>query len=206
MTDINTQWTECRAVWHKGAKGVVEQVKDIEKSLPFPMLGFDCDNGSEFLNNYLVAHFSEEKYKKIAFTRSRAYHKNDNAHVEQKNWTHPRQLFGRIRLDEVELVTIMNDLYQNEFGLLRNHFYPNLKLQDKVRVNSRYRRKYLEPQSPYRRVLQHPDISSDTKEKLLQIHTQLDPIDLQMRIERKLQEINRRLKALKRYHHIAQAA
>jgi hypothetical protein len=71
----------------------------------------------------------------------------------------------------------MNDLYQNEFGLLRNHFYPNLKLQDKVRVNSRYRRKNLEPQSPYRRVLQHPDISSDTKEKLLQIHTQLDPIE-----------------------------
>ena len=179
MTDINTQWTECRAVWHKGAKGVVQQVADIEKALPFSMLGFDCDCGSEFLNNYLVAHFSQEKYVRInfAFTRSRPYHKNDNAHVEQKNWTHPRALFGRERLDEQILVSMMNDVYKNEFSLLRNHFYPNLKLQEKLRINSHYRRKYDLPKTPYQRVIEHPSVNSKTKEKLKKLHMSLDPID-----------------------------
>lgn len=201
MTDINTQWTECRAVWHKAAKGVVEQVKDVEKHLPFPMRGFDCDNGSEFLNNYLLAYFSEKRRRydvNFAFTRSRPYRKNDNAHVEQKNWTHPRQLYGRVRLDCIEIVHMMNDLYRNEFSLLRNHFYPNLKLKDKVRVNSRYRRFYDKPKTPYQRVIEHQMIDSETKERLHALHASLDPLDLQDAVEKKLNEIFSRFKAIKR--------
>ena len=200
MTDINTQWTECRAVWHKGAKGVIREVSDIEDALPFTMLGFDCDCGSEFLNNYLVAYFSQEKYVRInfAFTRSRPYHKNDNAHVEQKNWTHPRALFGRDRLDEKILVSMMNDVYKNEFSLLRNHFYPNLKLQEKLRINSRYRRKYEIPRTPYKRVMEHPEIDAEKKEALELLHTTLDPIELQTQVERKVKAISNKLKALKR--------
>lgn len=193
MTDICTGWTECRAVWHKAAKGVVAQVKDIEAHLPFPMLGFDCDNGSEFLNNYLVAYFSQERYKRIdfAFTRSRPYHKNDNAHVEQKNWTHPRRLYGRNRIDLLELVKPMNELYKNEFSLLRNHFFPTFKLQKKVRVNSRYRRVYETPKTPYQRVLEAVTVPDYTKEKLFKVHNELDPISLKRQIEQKVREIYR---------------
>ena len=192
MTDICTGWTECRAVWHKAAKGVVSQVKDIEKSLPFKMLGFDCDNGSEFLNNYLLAYFSEEKKRydiDFAFTRSRPYCKNDNAHVEQKNWTHPRRLFARDRLDAIEVVAPMNELYRNEFSLLRNHFFPTLKLKKKVRVNSRYRRLYDTPKTPYQRVLESQHVNAQVKENLRQLHHSIDPIALRMTIQTRLKAI-----------------
>ena len=97
LTDILTGWTECRATWNKGSSGVLEQIKAIEQALPFKLRGFDCDNGSEFLNHHLLRYFSEHPVKPV-FTRSRPYKKNDNAHVEQKNWTHVRQLFGYERL------------------------------------------------------------------------------------------------------------
>ena len=178
MTDICTQWTECRAVWHKASPGIVAQVKDIEANMPFRLLGFDCDNGSEFLNNNLKAYFSEKKKVHVDFTwtRSRPYKKNDNAHVEQKNWTHPRQLFGRDRLDFPQLIPLMNDLYANEFSLLRNHFFPNFKLHEKVLIRSRYRRKYQQPITPYQRVLESTFVSDQKKQELRDLHTTLDPI------------------------------
>lgn len=113
MTDIASHWTENRAVWHKAAQGVVDAVKDIEKAIPFDLLGFDCDNGGEFINRYLIKYFTEDHPLKniLQFTRSREYKKNDNAHVEQRNWSHPRQLFYRERLDFYELVELMNDIY-----------------------------------------------------------------------------------------------
>ena len=87
--DIATGWTEQRALWGKGETDVLKQIQDIEDSLPFPLLGFDCDNGGEFLNWHLMKHF-HQRDKTVQFTRSRPYHKDDNAHVEQKNWTHVR--------------------------------------------------------------------------------------------------------------------
>ena len=201
MTDICTGWTECRAIWHKGAQGVVSQIKDVEAHLPFKMLGFDCDNGSEFLNNYLLAYFSERKRRydvNFAFTRSRPYQKNDNAHVEQKNWTHPRRLFGRDRLDLFELVQPINELYRNEFSLLRNHFFPTFKLIKKIRANSRYRRIYDTPVTPYQRVLNAESVTTDTKEKLRQIHNSIDPIALRRQIQERLRSIYRTYRALAR--------
>ncbi|HOX15913.1 MAG TPA: hypothetical protein PLP18_07280 [Smithellaceae bacterium] len=106
FVDIATGWTEQRAVWGKGEKGVLEQIQDVEKMLPFPLLGFDSDNGSEFLNYHLQRHFSDRK-QPIHFTRSRAYHKDDNAHIEQKNWTHVRQWLGYQRLDNPKVVPWM---------------------------------------------------------------------------------------------------
>ena len=100
--DIATGWTEQRAVWGKGETGVLEQIQHIEQSLPFPLLGFDSDNGSEFLNYHLLRHFTQRK-QPIKFTRSRPYHKDDNAHVEQKNWTHVRQWLEYERLDKTPL-------------------------------------------------------------------------------------------------------
>ncbi len=103
--------------------------------------GFDCDNGLEFLNLHLIRYFTERPTKQsIQFTRSRPYHSDDNAHVEQKNWTHVRQIFGYHRFDNPKLVKLMNDLYSNEISLLFNYFYPCIKLVDKVRIDSSIRK------------------------------------------------------------------
>lgn len=131
LTDILTGWTECRATWNKGAQGVITQIQAIEAALPFPLRGFDCDNGSEFLNYHLLRYFSEHP-EKPAFTRSRPYKKNDNAHVEQKNWSHVRHLFGYDRFEDAHLVVLMNDLYAQEWSQLQNHFCPSIKTSGKV--------------------------------------------------------------------------
>jgi hypothetical protein len=137
LTDIKSTWTENRATWNKGAHGVCTQIEDVERNLPFQVLGFDCDNGSEFLNYHLMRYFVERD-KAVEFTRSRPYRKNDNAHVEQKNWTHVRHLFGYDRFDNPCLVGLMNDLYKNEWSLYQNHFCPTRKLVEKKKINSRY--------------------------------------------------------------------
>jgi hypothetical protein len=103
FVDIATGWTEQRAVWGKGETGVLEQIKDAETRLPFLLRGFDCDNGGEFINHHLIRHFGN-KVSPVQFTRSRSYRKDDNAHVEQKNWTHVRQWFGYHRLDNQKVV------------------------------------------------------------------------------------------------------
>ncbi|NIS68760.1 MAG: integrase, partial [Proteobacteria bacterium] len=122
--DIATGWSEQRAVWGKGETGVLEQIHHIEQSLPFALLGFDCDNGSEFLNHHLLRHLTQRK-RPIQFTRSRPYHKDDNAHVEQKNWTHVRQWLGYERLDDPRVVPLLNDLYTQEWRLFHNFFCPS---------------------------------------------------------------------------------
>ena len=162
LTDIHTGWTECRATWNNGATGVIEQIKNIQTKLPFELKGFDCDNGSEFLNYHLLRYFTEHK-PKIKFTRSRPYKKNDNAHVEQKNWTHVRHLLGYDRLDNPKLVKLINNLYTRQWSLLQNHFCPTLKLLEKIRVNSKYYKKYETPQTPYQRLMLSEYISNDNK-------------------------------------------
>lgn len=188
MTDIHTGWTENRAVWNKGALGVVEQIKDVKKSIPFDLLGFDCDNGSEFLNHHLLRYFTENG-NKTQFTRSRPYKKNDNAHVEQKNWTQVRHLFGYDRLDEESLVKPMNDLYSNEWSLYNNYFRPSQKLIEKKKINSKYIKKYDIPKTPYTRVIESDHISDEIKESLKKRFEQLNPYELKRIIEKKLKEI-----------------
>lgn len=188
LTDILTTWTECRATWNKGAAGVVEQIKDIENVLPFAILGYDCDNGSEFLNHHLIRYFTKRK-SPVQFTRSRAYHKNDNAHVEQKNWTHVRHLFGYDRFDNPELVNLMNDLYKNEWCLYQNHFCPTMKLIEKKKVNSRYYKRYDKPMTPYLRLIASSHIPQEMKNRLREQHRQLNPFELKRIIEQKLKKI-----------------
>jgi hypothetical protein len=134
--DIATGWNQQRALWGKGEQGVLQAIQNIEKTLPFDILGFDCDNGSEFLNWHLLRYFSKRK-QPIKFTRSRAYHKNDNAHIEGKNWTHIRQYLGYQRFDNIELVDLLNDLYTKEWNLYFNFFIPSVKLINKVRDGSK---------------------------------------------------------------------
>lgn len=185
MTDICTGWTECRATWNKGADGVMTQIKAVQKALPFPVKGFDCDNGSEFLTWHLLRYFQNHK-QPIKFTRSRPYHSNDNAHVEQKNWSCVRQLFGYDRLGDPRMVKLMNDLYANEFSLLTNFFCPTLKLVSKAREGSKWVRKHSKPITPAQRVLDHPGISQDSKEILSAQIQSLNPFLIQKQIQRKL--------------------
>jgi hypothetical protein len=188
LTDILTPWTENRATWNKGAYGVKKNIKNVEKNLPFEILGFDCDNGSEFLNWHLIEYFTKRK-KPVQFTRSRPYRKNDNAHVEQKNWTHVRHLFGYERFDKPVIVELMNDLYSNEYSQYQNHFIPTMKLVKKEKVNSKYRKKYDNPKTPYQRIMESGHIDQETKDPLAAEHASLNPFVLKRAIERKLKKI-----------------
>lgn len=189
LTDILTGWTESRATWGKGESGVVEQIENIEKSLPFALLGFDCDNGSEFLNWHLVRYFSHNRQQAVQFTRSRPYRKNDNAHVEQKNWTHVRQLFGYDRYDKVSLVKLMNELYEQEWSLYQNHFIPTQKLIKKEKINSKYKKQYDKAKTPYQRVVESMQVTNEKKMELALLHQQLNPFKLKASIEQKLRKI-----------------
>lgn len=183
-TDIKSTWTENRAVWGKGAAGVVEMTKEVEESLVFAIVAFWSDNGSEFLNHHFWRYFAERK-KPVKFSRSRPYKKNDNAHVEQKNWTHVRQLFGYDRIDKAELVEAMNAIYRL-WGRYQNHFSPTRKLVEKTKVNSKYIKKYDTPTTPYQRLLDSPHIADEAKEKLRSVHATLNPFHLKKEIEKKL--------------------
>lgn len=188
MTDICTGWTECRAIWNKGAEGVMTQIQAIQKALPFSLKGFDCDNGSEFLNWHLLRYFQGYK-QPIKFTRSRPYHSNDNAHVEQKNWSCVRQLFGYDRLSDPKMVKRMNDLYANEFSLFTNFFCPTLKLLSKARKGSKWVRKHSKPITPAQRLLDHPDVPQAIKEQLTEQMKTLNPFLIQQQMQGKLKAL-----------------
>lgn len=189
FTDIFSGWTENRAVWGKGSQGVLRQITDIEEKIVFPILGFDCDNGSEFLNHHLVRYFTDRPKAQVQFTRSRPYRKNDNAFVEQKNWTHVRQLLGYDRLENPELVPLINDLYMNEWSLFTNYFCPTLKLKEKQRINSRYIKRYEPPQTPYQRLLDSVDVSNEARRTLEKVYISLNPFKLKRKIDDKLRAI-----------------
>jgi hypothetical protein len=189
FTDIFSGWTENRAVWGKGSQGVLLQIRNIEERIAFPILGFDCDNGSEFLNHHLVRYFTDRPKAPVQFTRSRPYRKNDNAFVEQKNWTHVRQLLGYDRFDNPELVPLINDLYMDEWSLFTNYYCPTLKLKEKLRINSRYTKKYEPPQTPYQRLLDSQDVSTAAKRSLETVYNSLNPFKLKRRIDEKLNGI-----------------
>ncbi len=186
--DIATGWTEQRAIWGKGETAVLEQIQEIQKSLPFPLLGFDCDNGSEFLNHHLLRHFTERKHP-IQFTRSRAYHKDDNAHVEQKNWTHVRQWLGYQRLDDPEVVPLLNNLYRQEWRLFHNFFCPSMKLLSKERIGSKTLKHHDPPKTPYQRIIESPHIPPNVKQNLSKQLEKLNPFVLREAMEKKLKNI-----------------
>jgi len=186
--DISTTWTVQRAVWGKGERGVLNAISQIENAFPFPILGFDCDNGSEFLNWPLVKYFTHRKHS-VQFTRSRAYMKNDNAHIENKNWTHIRQYLGYQRFDQPQIIDKLNDLYANEWNLYFNFFIPSAKLIDKIRVKSKTIKKLDNPKTPFQRVLESPDIQVKTKNQLRKQFRTLDPFELQKIMSLKIRDI-----------------
>lgn len=186
LTDIYSTWVETRAVLGKGQEGVRQALEEIGQALPFPLRGIDSDNGSEFINAHL---YSYCRSRGIQFTRGRPYKKDDNAHIEQKNWTHVRRLLGYARYDSQRALQAINDLYRNELHVFRNLFLPSVKLLRKVRVGSRTRRIYGKPQTPFERVCASPASDPERIAALKRQQQELDPFELSGAIQAKLEHI-----------------
>lgn len=188
VVDIATGWTEQRALWGKGKAGVFEAIKSIRKALPFKVLGFDCDNGGELLNYMLLEYFTNKK-RPVQYTRSREYKKNDNAHIEEKNWTHVRQFIGYQRFDNIQTVSMLNDLYQTQWRFYLNFFIPSFKLIEKKRDGSKIIKKFSLPLSPYQRLLASEQIRPTIKIQLTKIFNSLDPFVLENKMKNKIKHI-----------------
>ena len=189
--DYATTWVEVRAMWGRGQVSTLAALRDMEASLPFALLGLDSDNGGEFLNHH-VLRWLQKRPKPVFMTRSRPYKKDDNAHVEQKNWTHVRQCFGYERHDNPEVVALINTLIEKAYGPLRNFFHASLKLERKERapgVPGHLKRVYGKAQTPMARVLASAEVSAKTKQLLKQEKARLNPFALQKLVAHGLKEI-----------------
>lgn len=162
----------------------------MEERLPFNLLGFDSDNGGEFLNHHLWSYMRERKAA-VEFTRSRPYHSDDNAHVEQKNWTWARQLFGYGRLEDPQLVEPISALYREVWAPWQNFFLPCLKLESKWREASHWRKRYEPPRTAYERLCAPGMLSRQERSRLKERHANLDPFALKDELERRLEKILR---------------
>lgn len=193
LTDIHTGWTTQRAVWNKGAHGVHAAIQEMEKNLPFEIKGFDSDNGSEFINWHLLSYFRNRADKPVIFTRSRPYHKNDNAHVEQKNYPHTRQLLGYDRIECIEAMAPINALY-GLWGYYQNFFCANLKIKEKKRVGSRIVKTYEPAQTPWERLQQALPADDPRIQSFREIFTQLNPFTVKKEIEKRLLSLQKTLR------------
>jgi hypothetical protein len=179
FTDIKTTWTECAAVRNKAQQYVFEALKRIRARLPFPLRGIDSDNGSEFINDQLLRYAQQEQ---LTFTRTRPGRKNDNAHVEQKNWSVVRRFVGDLRYDTPQQLTLLHQLYEILHDYV-NFFLPTVKLKEKRRRGAKVTRVYERPATPYQRVLADPHIATQAKAKLRQRYAQLDVAALRQQID-----------------------
>lgn len=172
VTDIATGWTEGVALRHRGQQAVFQALVQARARLPFPLRGIDSDNGSEFINAHLVRYCQNEQ---LTFTRSRPYKKNDQAYVEQKNWSMVRQLVGYERYERASASEALQALYQ-VVRLYTNFFQPSLKLVSKERVESRVKKKYDQARTPYQRVLESEHVNEEAKAMLRQQYATLNPV------------------------------
>jgi len=182
LTEIATGWWEGEAIMGKGQKVTLEAIKLMKQRTPFKWLGLDSDNGGEFINYPLSDYCHDEK---LIFTRSRENKKNDNAYVEQKNWTHVRKVLGYFRYGTPMEQTIINSLYRNELRLYKNFFQPIMKLAEKVRIGSKRHRKYEPAKTPFKRLIESDQIDEATKIELKAVYQKLNPAALKRAIERK---------------------
>lgn len=176
--DVATGWSCCLGVRNKGQLAICTAIAQLHELLPFPVLGLDSDNGSEFLNRTLVGYCAEQR---ITFTRSRPYQKNDNCHVEQKNWSVVRRLVGYARYELFALVPL-NRLYRLADDYV-NYLQPVLKLVDKTRDGAKVRKRYDRAQTPYQRLLASGVLTAE-QASALQLHSAaVQPIKLKLALE-----------------------
>lgn len=188
VTDTLTQWTENRAVWNKSQAAVCQAFEYIFEEIPFPIISINTDNGSEFINHHLQ-HYWKEKHHHARITRSRPYHKNDNARAEQKNLTRVRELIGYDRLDELECVSLLNNIYENA-NLLHNYFTANMRVIKKTREGSKIIKQYDKAQTPYTRLM-HVMENQKEKQQLVEQKNRLNPLQLRRKIDASLQKLYR---------------
>jgi hypothetical protein len=178
FTDVHTGWTECVAVRNKAQVHVFDAIKRARNRLPFPLLGVDSDNGSEFINDQLVRYCRAEQ---ITFTRGRARRKNDSSYVEQKNWSVVRRVAGYLRYDTPEQLDLLNRIYLS-IHYHGNFFLPVMKLAFKTRVGGKVARTYDEPQTPFARVLASADVAAEHKDELRETYALISLLDLRQQI------------------------
>jgi hypothetical protein len=183
QTDFFSGWTECRAILGKGASEVKAALEEMRVDLPFELKGLDSDNGEEFINWVLDKYCRDTEVQRF---RSRPYKKDDQAHIEQKNWTHVRKLIGYDRYDTQAAVDAMNDLYRNEWRLFCNMYLPSVKLAKKIRVGAKIKRIYHEAQTPLDRLLASDEGDRVKLEALRQLRERTNPFELSAAINKKL--------------------
>lgn len=180
MTDVYSGWTELVALLTKSETGVLKGFSEVRDCLPFPLLGLDTDNGSEFINHTILNWCKEAR---ITFTRSREYRKNDQAYVEEKNGSIVRRLIGYDRFEGIESWRLLASLY-SVARLYINFFQPSMKLSQKERDGGKVTRHYHKAATPHHRVLQSESVSVECKQALNNLFESLDPVELLAEIER----------------------
>ena len=185
-TEVSSGWWEGEAIMGKSQESTFQALKKIRERTPFDWKGVDSDNGSEFVNDILYKYCHREK---LEFTRSRPSHKNDNAYIEQKNWTHVRKILGYLRYDTLAELSIINDLYRGDLRLYKNFFQPVMKLVSKERIGGSVKRKYDTPKTPYQRLMDSGQISEQTRKQLGMVYLSLNPAQLKRSIDTKLDKL-----------------
>ena len=171
----------------KGEKGIAQAINTVKIEQPFTLLGLDSDNGGEFINYHLVRYCQEEN---IYSTRSRPDRKNDNAYVEQKNYTHIRRWLGYGRFNNEQQLKLINNLYRRELRLYNNFFRLVMKIISKEKINNSIcRKKYDAAKTPYQRLLESNQINQEQKQKLTKIYLSLNPVRLKLAVDQKIKKI-----------------
>jgi len=183
---IGSAWWEGEAVMGRAQERIFKAIKQIRSRTPFSWRGIDSDNDNAFINDQLYRYTQSEG---LGFTRSRPYHKNDNAYIEQKNFTHVRRPLGYLRYDTTAELDLINDLYRNELRLYKNFFQPVMRLERKERVDGKTRRRYAKPKTPYRILRESGQLPPETLKKLDELYRSLNPADLKRRIDKKLKAL-----------------
>ena len=183
--DVASGWTECLPVWGKGQERVGGAVHKMRRRLPFPLLGLDSDNGSEFINHHLFTYCHQQG---ITFTRSRAYKKNDSCHVEQKNGNVVRRLVGYDRYTSKAAYQCLERLYSN-VRLYMNFFQPTMKLVSKTRHGAKVNKVYDTARTPYQRLLEAGVLSDAKQQELAATYHGLNPVRLLKQINSNLEQL-----------------
>jgi Integrase core domain len=179
VTDIATGWTENRSVRNKARKWVLAALDDIATCMPFPILGVDSDNGSEFINHHLLTWCEQ---REITFTRSRPGNSNDGCHVEQKNWAIVRTVVDYHRYDTETELLLLNKIWVLQ-SKLANYFYPQQKLVSKVRDGAKVSKKYDTATTPHRRAEHHESVTAEDKAILADTYADINPAAVQRQIQ-----------------------
>jgi hypothetical protein len=198
ILEISSGWWEGEAILGRSQRATFEALKRIRERSPFEWKGIDSDNGPEFINDLLYRYCCREG---LDFTRSRPYHRNDNAYIEEKNYTHVRKTLGYLRYDTPGELVIMNELYRGALRLYKNFFQPVMKLMYKERIGGHVRRRYDKPRTPYQRLLESEGLKAREKERLRKLYEGLNPARLKQEIEARVEELMKAYEQKKRIQH-----